>query len=215
MMKKSGKFFLTFEGPEGCGKTTHARLLKDYLVARGYSVVHTREPGGNPVAEAIRAILLSPENKIHPLTELLLYEASRSEHTQQVIKPALDSGRVVICERYTDATVAYQGYGRGIDLKIIKELNKIATEGIKPDLTVYLDIASDEGLKKARRKMDFDDGDRIEKESLEFHEKVRRGYLLSARREPRRIKVVEVKDDINATHKDILSVVLPLILRKR
>jgi dTMP kinase len=203
--------FITLEGPEGSGKTTHAKLLKDYLVDAGYSVVHTREPGGNPVAEAIRHILLSPDNRVHPITELLLYEAARNQHTQDVIIPALGSDRVVICERYTDATVAYQGYGRGIDLKIVASLNRIATDGIKPDLTIYLDIDADEGLAKARRKDDFVDGDRMEKESVVFHRKVRQGYLKSARRESRRIKVIPVQPDIGSTHRRILSEVIKVL----
>lgn len=212
-MKK--RLFITLEGPEGSGKTTQAKLLRDYLVAVGYSVVHTREPGGNPVAESIRHILLSPDNRVHPITELLLYEASRSQHTQDVIIPALAADRVVICERYTDATVAYQGYGRGIALKVVATLNKIATAGVKPDLTVYLDIDADEGLQKARRKEDFADGDRMEKECVEFHRKVRQGYLKTARREPRRIKVVTVQPDIKSTHAMILAPVLKALSKKR
>jgi len=204
-MKKG--IFITIEGPEGGGKSTQARLLCERLREKGMSVVHTREPGGTKVAEAIRHILLTPDFHVHPITELLLYEASRAQHTFNVILPALKNGKSVVSERYTDATLAYQGYGRGLDLKIIGSLNNVATGGLKSDMTVYLDISSAAGLLKAKKKNDFANGDRIENESLKFHKKVRQGYLKLAKRHPGRIKVVKVKDTIEATHKDILKLV--------
>ncbi len=205
--KKKG-IFITFEGPEGSGKSTQAKLIYDFLIKRGYKVIHTREPGGTGVAEAIRQILLNPKYSVSPMTELLLYEASRHQHTQDVITPAIKSGKVVICERYTDATLAYQGYGRGIDLKTIEFLNKMATENLKPDLTLYLDIPSGRGLVKARKKLYYSNGDRIENESMKFHGKVRRGYLKIAKKNPERIKVVKVQSDIDFTNKKILKIIM-------
>ena len=135
MVKKS--FFITFEGSDGCGKTTQSVLLIKKLKNMGYDVVHTREPGGTVVAEALRKILLNPKSKISPLTELLLYESCRAQHTEEIIIPALKLEKIVICERYADATVAYQGFGRGLDIKMVMNLNKIATNNLVPDLTVY------------------------------------------------------------------------------
>ncbi len=207
-LMKTKRFFLTLEGPEGCGKSTHAKLLYDYFLKNGYKAVHTREPGGTGIAEAIRHILLNPKYKVAPISELLLYEASRYQHTEEVIRPNLRQNKIVLCERYTDATVAYQGYGRGIDLKIISQLNKIATANLVPDLTIYLDIDVEDGLGKAKRKKDFSDGDRIEKESIEFHRKVRNGYLRLARKESKRIKVIRICDDISQTHRKVLKAVM-------
>lgn len=203
--------FITLEGPEGSGKSTQAKLLYEYLIKDGYKAIHTREPGGTGVSEAIRKLLLSPEFKIHPIAELLLYEASRCQHIYDVILPNLRKGHIIVCERYSDATVAYQGYGRGIDLKIIHTLNKIATSNLKPDITIYLDIPSHIGLDRAKKKIDYLSGDRMENESLKFHNKVREGYLKLARTNPRRIKVIEVQPDLNITHAKILKTVLPLI----
>ena len=188
--------FITFEGGEGSGKSTQARLLADDLRRRGIPVVHTREPGGTSIAESVRRVLLQPESRIAPLTELLLYEAARAQHLAEIVLPALRSGRVVICERYTDATVAYQGYGRGLDIRQIRILNDIATEKCRPDLTFLLDVPVSRGLTAARRLTkrlargagSARGGDRMERESARFHERVRRGYLALARREPRRFR---------------------------
>lgn len=200
-MKIKKGVFITFEGPDGCGKTTQSVLLLKHLTRRGYKVVHTREPGGTSLAEFLRGVLLNASAEIAPLTELLLYSAARSQHTIEKIKPALASGKVVICERYTDATVAYQGYGRGLNLKLIRQLNSIATGNLKPDLTLVLDLSVDTGfnrMKKNRIK------DRLERESREFHKRVRKGYLKIASGEPKRVKVIDAAGTVSEVHSSIL-----------
>lgn len=196
--------FITFEGCEGSGKTTHSNILVRRLRKAGYPVVHTREPGGTKFAEAVRRLLLDPRNTISPLTELFLYEAARSQHISDIVAPALASGRVVVCDRFTDATVAYQGFGRGISLKTIAALNRIASGGLRPGLTIYLDVPVSDGLRKARglTKDSFKagpGGDRLEREKLPFHRRVRAGYLAQASKEPRRIKVVRIRKTVAET----------------
>ena len=182
--------FVTFEGGDGCGKTTQSLLIVKKLKGLGFDVVHTREPGGTMVAEALRKILLNPENNIAPITELLLYEACRAQHTNELILPALKDGKFVICERYTDATVAYQGFGRGLDRKIISQLNSIATSGLVPDITILFDFDIGKGLSRAN-----DRGkDRLEKEDELFHRKVRSGYLWLAKKFPSRVRMIDSRD---------------------
>lgn len=170
-MKYKGKF-IVFEGPDRCGKSTQANMLNKYLSARGFDVVITREPGGDNVSEDIRRILLDPTNTVGPMAELLLYEASRAQHTEQKIIPALEAGQVVICERYTMSSCAYQGYGRGIDMDIINKLNEIATRNVKPDLTLVF-LMSD---KYFTERGEYLFSDRLELEDEAFRHKMRRGY---------------------------------------
>lgn len=204
-MKNKKSFFITIEGCEGCGKTTQSELLKQYLESKGLKVVLTREPGGSIVAEQVRNILLNPNFNVAPYCELLLYEASRAQHLEDVIKPNLEKGFTVICDRFIDSTLAYQGYARGIDKEIIKKLNNIATLGLKPDLTIYLDINPNEGIKKAKsvNKGSLTGGDRIERESLKFHNKVRKGFLDLAKKYPKRIKKIKTSKIIENTQKQI------------
>ncbi|MDR3306570.1 MAG: dTMP kinase [Endomicrobium sp.] len=195
--------FVTIEGGEGSGKTTQSRLLKDYLENLGRKVLFTREPGGTVFAESIRKILLSPNSRPVPLSELFLYEAARAQHMEEFVIPALKAGKVVICDRFTDATVAYQGYGRNLDLKLINLLNKKATFGVSPKLTVYLDIDPKKGLNKAKildKEFYGSDGDRIERESVLFHNNVRKGYLSQAKKCPKRIKVIKTQSTPLKTH---------------
>ena len=170
-MKYKGKF-IVFEGPDRCGKSTQANMLNKYLSERGLDVLITREPGGDSVSEEIRKILLDPANNVSPMAELLLYEASRAQHTEQKIIPALEAGRIVICERYTMSSCAYQGYGRGIDMDIINKLNSIATRGLKPDLTLVF-LMSD---KYFTQRGEYLFSDRLELEDEAFRHKMRRGY---------------------------------------
>lgn len=183
------------------------------LRRRGLRPVHTREPGGTAIAEAVRRVLLTPGGRVAPLTELLLYEAARAQHLFEVVRPALARGAVVVCERYTDATEAYQGSGRGLPLADIRRLNRVATGGLAPDLTFLLDVPVRRGLrvarrlgkKLARRAGRSRGGDRMERESPLFHERVRRGYLALARREPRRVRVVPWGDPIEKIHARVLG----------
>jgi dTMP kinase len=195
-------FFITFEGIEGCGKTTQIRLLEEHLRSLGYSVVLTREPGGCAIADQIRAILLDADNRdMLPLAELLLYAAARAQHVSQVIKPALTAGNVVLCDRFTDATVAYQSAGRGIDRSTIDLLNDLACQALAPALTVLIDCDPRTGLERARQRIEASAGpreERFELESLEFHRRVRQGYLELAEREPGRVLKVDGSGDIRA-----------------
>jgi dTMP kinase len=210
-MRKNKGIFITVEGPDGSGKSTQARLLCRLLSRAGLRVVHTREPGGTSIAEAVRRVLLHPSSRIAPMTELLLYEAARAQHIAEVVRPALERGRTVVCERYTDATVAYQGWGRQLPLSRIRDLNRIATGGLRPDLTLLLDVPVKEGLLRARR----GGGDRLERESSEFHRRVRRGYLALARREPRRIRLIPWEPGVERVRALVRRAVEPLLRRAR
>jgi len=202
--------FITFEGIEGCGKSSQARLLFDYLKKEGYKVLMTREPGGTVISEAIREILLSNDfTRMHPNTELLLYLASRAQHVSEVIKPALQKGMIVICDRFSDSTFVYQGYVRGIDSRIIEEMNYFATEGISPHITFILDIDPEIGLERARsrnqRQLRMED--RLEKETIEFHQKVREGYLKRAKEYPGRIYIIKSDKEKGEVHEEIRKIV--------
>lgn len=165
--------FIVLEGPDRCGKSTQAKLLFNTLLAHGKEVVLTREPGGTDTAEKIRQIVLEPGLDVRPMAELFLYEASRAQHTQEKILPALEAGKIVLCERYTMSTCAYQGYGRGIDLKMIDTLNQIATLGLVPDLTLVF-LMSD---KYFVERGEYLYSDRLEKEDIKFRQQMRKGYL--------------------------------------
>ena len=190
--------FITFEGSEGCGKSTHSKLLYEYLKKKGYPVIYLREPGGVKASEQIRKLLLDPRNKISPAAETLLYMAARAEVVSEIIQPALAKGKIVICDRFLDSTIAYQGYGLGIDIKTIKLIGKFATLGIIPDLTILLDLAIKKGLQHRKNKED-----RIELRSLSYHQKVRNGYLALSRQEPKRIKIIKLDHDIKVTQDKI------------
>lgn len=200
MAKKNLKkgVFITFEGPEGCGKSTHSRLFCGYLESLGYNYVYTREPGGTKCGEQIRRLLLHSDGvNISDLTELFLFEAARSQIVKEIINPALAGKKIVICDRFSDATFSYQGYGGGLSLKTITALDKVATSGLKPDLTILLDIDTVTGLKRAKAK----GFDRMEKKDIAYHKRVRAGYLKLALREPKRIKVIKVTGTIEETQK--------------
>jgi len=208
--KKRKGLFITLEGPDGSGKTTQSLLLARYLEDKGYEVVRTREPGGTSIAESLRKILLNPKNRISKVTEMFLYEAGRAQHTSELILPALQEGKMVICERYTDATLAYQGYGRRLNIRMVKKLNEIASSGLKPDLTLLLDINVKEGLKRVRE-TSGKGIDRLERESIAFHERVRKGYLKIASGEPDRVKLIRVKETPEKTHLEIVKVIKKLV----
>jgi len=182
---------ITVEGVEGAGKSTQVETLQAYLGARGVSVLATAEPDGTPLGASIRRVLGEVDRVTH-LTEALLFAASRAEHVQRVIRPALAAGQVVLCDRYVDSTVAYQGYGRGISLETIAQLNRLATEGCLPDLTLVLDLDVAEGLRRVRaRRGALAACDPFERLAIEFHERVRKGYWAIRDREPERVTVVD------------------------
>lgn len=185
------RLFITFEGPEGSGKTTHTELLSDYLADKGYEINLTREPGGTSLGEQIRDILLDPDHKnMEARSELFLYLAARSQHVNERIRPALENGEIVICDRFTDASLVYQGLGRDLGFEQVRELNDLSTGGLEPDLTFILDVPVDRGLKEARNRSktrwNTSDGDRIEQENDDFHQTIREGYQALAERFPDR-----------------------------
>jgi dTMP kinase len=187
--------FITFEGSEGCGKSTQSRLLYEYIKKKGLKAIYLREPGGTAVGEKIRNILLDNGNTaISSECEMLLYMAARAQLVSEIIKPALKKGITVVCDRFLDSTIAYQGYGLGIGIGPIKYIGKLATGNIQPDLTIFLDLPLKDGLKHRKLKED-----RIEKRSLSYHGRVRNGYLVLAAQDPRRIKIVKVDKDRNKT----------------
>ena len=204
-MKKMRKgMFITFEGIDGCGKSTQSKLLCSHLRKNGHEVIFTREPGGTALAEGLRDLLLDPANKISALAELFLYEASRAEHVSKIIIPALKKKKIVVCDRFFDATIAYQGYGRGLDLNMIESLNRFASFGLSPDMTILLDLPAGEGLRRAKA---LNKSDRMEKEKISFYEKVRKGYLSLARKFPKRVKVVKTSDSIENTQAMIRGII--------
>ena len=195
--------FITFEGPEGSGKSTQSKLLCGYLKRKGFKVVYLREPGGTRVSEKIRKILLDSSNdSITPMSEMLLYMAARAQAVKEIIAPALKKGKIVVSDRFLDSTIAYQGYGLGIDIQLIKSIGEFVTSGIKPGLTIFLDLPLKKGLRHRRYSKD-----RIEKRSLVYHSRVLKGYFKLCRSEPKRIKIVKVQKDKNKTQSAIRKLV--------
>ena len=183
--------FITFEGADGCGKTTQLNLLAQYLRENGKEVVITREPGAKGLGEKVREILLNYDGDVSPNCGAFLFLADRAQNIDMIVKPAIAEGKIVLCDRHTDSTLAYQGYGRGVDLERAKMLNKIATSGLVPDLTYVFDIDVETSMSRVGK-----DKDRMESAGIEFHEKVRKGYLEIAKQEPDRMRVINSKDSI-------------------
>jgi len=203
--------FITFEGIEGSGKSTQIALLANYLTARGIRNVLTREPGGTLIGDQVRKILLDPANRsLDPAAELLLYAASRAQHLREIILPALANGMTVLCDRFSDATLAYQGYGRGLDIEMIRSLDRIVTTGMRPDLTILFDIEASRGIARARGRnnsLGLEAEARFENEALVFHERVRQGYLTLVAQEPDRIRIVDASGTSEAVQEQVRKIV--------
>ena len=200
--------FITIEGIEGSGKTTQARLLAQFLRSMELPVTETREPGGTDIGEMIRRILLSTSSRgISPETELLLYLACRADHVERLIRPALERGEAVVSDRYSDATIAYQGFGRGLDIERIRTLNEAATGALFPGITVLLDLDAEIGLARVAGRCPSGPSDRFEQEELDFHERVRAGYKYVASHEPDRVKVVNAKEEVEVVQNNIREII--------
>ena len=203
--------FVTFEGGDGTGKTTQIRALENYLTQRGRVCVVTREPGDTSLGKLARQILLQVgDYEVAPATELFLYLADRAQHVSEIIRPALAAGKIVLCDRFTDSTLAYQGYGRGIDLKLLEQLNDLADAGVRPDLTFLLDCPAALGLSRTSQRQSEAGQpreDRFEREKVEFHERIRAGFLEMARAEPARLRVIDAARSVEAVWRDIQSIV--------
>lgn len=212
MKRKNKGLFVTFEGGEGAGKTTLINRIYDTLTEKGHSVIKTLEPGGTSLGCDIRKLLLHQnQNPISKRCELFLFLADRSHHVQEVILPALEEGKIVLCDRFNDSTLAYQGAARHLDIKLLRSLCMAATEGLTPDLTLYLDLDPKVGLERARK---HDVLDRLEKENLEFHIEVRNGFLSLAKEEPERFHVINAEEDIDGVYAKALAEVESMLCLK-
>ena len=194
--------FITFEGADGCGKTTQLNLLKDYLTKKHFDVVLTREPGGKGLGEKIREILLNYDGEVSNRCESFLFLADRAQNVDVIVNPAIKQGKIVLCDRHTDSSVAYQGYGRGLDIEQIKTLNNLATGGKQPDLTLVFDVDIETSMKRVGSHKD-----RMESSGIEFFNRVRNGYLELAKQEPDRIKVIDSTKSIEDVHKQVLDII--------
>ena len=211
--------FIVFEGLDGAGKSTLIKGLREFLENSQKTVIVTREPGGPPISEKVRKILLNPDHReMIPLSELLLYEAARAQHVKEVIEPILRKGGVVLCDRFSDATTAYQGFGRKLDLALIRRLNHLATQGRKPDVTFLLDCPSGLGLKRAvqrNQRQRKTKEERFEREKIQFHRRVRSGYRWIAKKEPHRVKVIDTREGLDKTFERIRELVDDLMETKK
>ena len=194
--------FITFEGGDGCGKTTQIKLIDEYLRNKGYKTLLTREPGSKGLGIKLREILLNYDGEVSPTCESFLFLADRAQHIDCIIKPALKKGFVVLCDRHTDSTVAYQGYGRGLNLEQIHKLNNIATSGLKPDLTIVLDVDVETSQARVGKEKD-----RMESAGIDFFERVRKGFLEIAKQEPDRVKVIDSIQSIENIHKQVVELI--------
>ncbi len=206
--------FISMEGPEGAGKSTQAAMLAEWLLTKGIPVLLTREPGDGAIGAQIRRIILDPQNKaLTAKAEAMLYAADRAQHVECVLQPALKQGVVVVCDRYVDSNIAYQGYGRGIDLGFLKEINEMATIGLMPDVTILLDLAPEVGLQRVKEReaaiagKKATDIDRIEQETLAFHQRLCQGYHEIAAQEPARVQVVDASMRTGAIKEEIRKIV--------
>ncbi|HVN29266.1 MAG TPA: dTMP kinase [Candidatus Binataceae bacterium] len=206
-------FFITLEGVEGSGKTTQAATLADALRNEGRAVIVTHEPGDTRAGEAIRKIFLDPEISLDIASELLLVLADRAQHVREKLRPGVEAGNVVISDRYSDSTVAYQGYGRGFDLPLLRQLNQLATAGMIPDLTIVLDCPAEVGIARTRERVKGKPHkfDRFESEMLEFHRRVREGFLAAAKEEPERVRIIDSQQSYETVTAEILAAVHQLI----
>ncbi|MDH3358980.1 MAG: dTMP kinase [Desulfobacteraceae bacterium] len=203
--------FISFEGIEGSGKTTHAKHTVRFLQDKGHDCVITREPGGTRIGEKIRAILLDPLSKdMDPLTELLLYTADRAQHIKEYILPLLSDGKMVLCDRYYDATMAYQGFARGLDIGLIEKMHKLLFENLKPDITLLLDLPPEIGLERAWKQIKkgtrTGEETRFEEETLSFHKQVRSGYLELASLEPERFRIIDASKKEDEVQEEIIKI---------
>ena len=195
-------FFITVEGTDGSGKTTQFKLMANYLREKGFDVITIREPGGTPIGEKIRSIILDPENaEMKDMTELILYTASRAQLSKEVIEPALATGKLVLCDRFIDSSIAYQGYGRGLSIEFIKEINETATGRLLPDLTFFFDLAPEHALTRIKG-----DSDRLEKQSMDFHKRVYEGYLQIWKWNSERVKRIDCTGTINEVFNEVIRI---------
>ena len=198
--------FITFEGADGCGKTTQIELVNKYLQEKGYKTLVTREPGAKGLGEKLREILLNYEGEVSPNCESFLFLADRAQHVDCIIKPALKNNTIVLCDRHTDSTIAYQGYGRQLNIQEIKKLNDIAVNGLKPDLTIVFDIDVETSMQRVGKTKD-----RMESAGMGFFNRVRNGYLAIAQEEPKRVKVINSADTIENIHTKVIELVEEII----
>ena len=207
--------FITFEGIDGSGKSTQLRLLAEYLRAQGCDVFRTREPGGTPVGLRLRAALLDGQEEVDPLTELLVFAADRAQHVRRVLRPAIEAGKVVLSDRYADATKAYQGAGRGFPPELISEIVQLATEGLKPDLTLLFDLPISDAVARTRRRSEGKaknySTDRLDAEDIEFHARVRESYLRLAAEEPQRFRIINSRGRVDETQQIVKEIVVPFL----
>ena len=203
-MKKG--LFITFEGADGSGKTTQLNNIKNFLEEKGFDVVVTREPGALDLGQKIRNILLHYDGVVADRCEIFLFLADRAQHVETFIKPAIDEGKIVLCDRHTDSTIAYQGYGREQDVKLLKELNEIAVNGLKPDLTMLFDVSTETAQARVGSEKD-----RMESIGIEFHRKVRNGYLELLKENPDRIKLINANNSIETVFEDAKKIIMDLL----
>jgi len=203
--------FITFEGIDGCGKSTQLRLLASELRVRGLDIVTTREPGGTALGKRLRAALLDIDEQVDPLAELLVFAADRAHHVRTLLLPALETDQIVLSDRYADATVAYQGAGRGFESTLIRDIVQLATGGLMPNLTLLFDLSVAESAVRTRRRVASKNTDRLDIEDAEFHTRVRNAYLEIAKSQPDRFRVIDARHSTQETHRKVMDIVMPFL----
>ena len=203
--------FITFEGIDGCGKSTQLRLLASELRVRQLDVVTTREPGGTTLGQKLRAALLDVQEQVDPLAELLVFAADRAQHVRSLLRPSLGANKIVLSDRYADATVAYQGAGRGFPPHLIEEIVQLATEGLQPDLTLLFDLTVPESAVRTRKRFEAKHSDRLDSEDAAFHTRVRDGYVAIAKANPDRVRLIDARGSAQETHALVMDIVIPFL----
>jgi len=203
--------FITFEGIDGCGKSTQLRLLASELRVRRLDVVTTREPGGTPLGQKLRAALLDVQEQVDPLAELLVFAADRAQHVRSLLRPSLAANKIVLSDRYADATVAYQGSGRGFQPELIQEIVQLATEGLQPDLTLLFDLSVPESAVRTRKRVAARHSDRLDSEDAAFHTRVRDAYVAIAKANPDRVRLIDARGSVQETHDLVMDIVMPFL----
>ena len=203
--------FITFEGIDGCGKSTQLRLLASELRVRRLDVVTTREPGGTPLGQRLRAALLDVQEQVDPLAELLVFAADRAQHVRSLLRPSLAANKIVLSDRYADATVAYQGSGRGFQPELIQEIVRLATEGLQPDLTLLFDLSVAESAVRTRKRVAAKHSDRLDSEDAAFHTRVRDAYVAIAKANPDRVRLIDARGSAQETHALVKDIVMPFL----